>query len=64
MMYIMNIIMMRIINRDGARTVPEILPIASLKARIRNEAPRDDEAGLTGSLAPDDAGISEGKLGD
>jgi hypothetical protein len=39
-------------------------PHRVLESVIRNEAPRDDEAGLTGSLAPEDAGISEGKPGE
>jgi hypothetical protein len=39
-------------------------PYRVLESEIRNEAPRDDEAGLTGSLAPEDAGIREGKLGE
>ena len=59
-MGIMNIIMMGIINMmcrccRNPRRVPE--------SEIRNEAPRDDEAGRTGSLAPEHAGTGEGKPG-
>jgi hypothetical protein len=60
-MDIMNIIMMCIINRYGRDKLLKY-PHRVLESEIRNEAPRDDEAGLTGSLAPYDAGISEGKL--
>jgi hypothetical protein len=48
------------IVRDKFRKYPDRV----LESEIRNEAPRDDEAGVTGSLAPEDAGISEGKLGE